>query len=426
MNAMGEPKPRIGTSAGIGCALALGVAVLLLGFVTGFQQQNLQAWWSTIRGLAADAGSLTGLAEPDQMLNFVQENPDKVSLVVYSIDENGRPLTDEHSLFWQADTPVPTVGLGQLLLLATYARQVEAGTLNPDQPVSMQDWQAFYLPNTDAQVHLQALNALAVPTTRQGLAEDPTQTVALGDVVWAMIRFSDEAAADYLLTLFGPAAIETTLVEAGLPIDLPLPTLSLGRKLSWRNHAEPAQSATVAAEKAALSAEERATVAAEWVTRYQQDASWREAEVVWRGQGGRVTDLTFELPLAAAYLPSVSAEVYAQAMAQVAAGTFISPAVSTRMQDVLGWPMNTLEVEAQFSRVGTKVGLQPGVISEVTYLTPREGSFAGQTRVTAILLHDLSAAAYLRLRQTLGYQRLMVVLATDADFFDEARTTLAR
>ncbi|MDI9972136.1 serine hydrolase [Rhodococcus sp. IEGM 1307] len=121
----------------------------------------------------------------------VGSHPDDVAFVV----DDGRGRTVEH----RAGDTVPLASAIKVVHLATYARAVAPGELDPAEPVPLPEWKRWYLPNTDGGAHPKALQRLGVT--------EPDDTVTLEQMVTAMIQESDNAVPDYLRDRLGDAAL---------------------------------------------------------------------------------------------------------------------------------------------------------------------------------------------------------------------------
>lgn len=124
-----------------------------------------------------------------------------------------RPKPVEH----RSSESGPSASTIKAVHLAAYARAVAEGRLSPDRPVAMSEWERYYFP-ADGGAHAAALDRLGVPAQKTGaaaIATDQARTVRLDDVVSAMIRESDDAAADLVRELVGPEALDAVLRDAG-------------------------------------------------------------------------------------------------------------------------------------------------------------------------------------------------------------------
>lgn len=143
-------------------------------------------------------------------LQVLHSHRNMVSLEVR--DVRGRVLVSH-----RADVAQQAASSIKVFHLAAYAEAVALGRLRPDRRVPVRDWERFYYP-ADGGAHAAALKRLGVSTvgTRAvAVAADPHASVRLDDLVSAMIRESDNAAADYLRALLGPAAIARATARVG-------------------------------------------------------------------------------------------------------------------------------------------------------------------------------------------------------------------
>jgi hypothetical protein len=118
--------------------------------------------------------------------------------------------------------------------------------------------------------------------------------------------------------------------------------------------------------------------------------------------------------------PKGMAREYAELMARIASGQFISPEVSRRMQAKLEsvpseWPLRTVF----FQRFGAKSGVTAGVLNLASYAFTRQGSRARQGRVVVILTNDLTYETWLRQLQYEGAYLLQIELAKASNTFNQ-------
>ncbi|MCD2193573.1 class A beta-lactamase-related serine hydrolase [Actinomycetospora endophytica] len=145
----------------------------------------------------------TDLTTAPGWLNRIASAPGTVGLVV----DDGRGRVVSH----EATTPFPLASAVKVVHLAAYARAVTDGRIRPDEPVARADWERWYVPGTDGGVHPEALARLG---------NGPTDTA--DQVVSAMIRESDNAAADWLRGRLGDEALREAAASAGwADVDLP-------------------------------------------------------------------------------------------------------------------------------------------------------------------------------------------------------------
>ena len=153
----------------------------------------------------------TDLTTAEGWLNRVSTVPAGVGLVV----DDGRGRVVSH----QAATPFPLASAGKVVHLAAYAAAVADGRIRPDEPVARADWERWYVPGTDGGAH---------PAAIARLGNGPTDTA--DQVVSAMVRESDNAAADWMRARLGDDALRQAAAAAGWrDVDLPLYAGAVGR-----------------------------------------------------------------------------------------------------------------------------------------------------------------------------------------------------
>lgn len=142
---------------------------------------------------------------PEALLEWMRANPAAWSLHL----DDGRGRVVDHS----PDDERPLASAVKVVHLAAYGRAVAAGTVTPEQPVTVAEWERWYVPGLDGGAHPQALARLGA---------GPGSTVRLDDVVAAMVDLSDNAAPDLLRAVLGDAALVEAAAAGGWPsLDVP-------------------------------------------------------------------------------------------------------------------------------------------------------------------------------------------------------------
>jgi len=78
------------------------------------------------------------------LVDFIQVHPDLVSVTLSDTSSASNP--DSSSITFEAEQPRVMAGTGHLILLATYARLVQDGLLNPDQIITKDQINRFVVP----------------------------------------------------------------------------------------------------------------------------------------------------------------------------------------------------------------------------------------------------------------------------------------
>lgn len=315
----------------------------------------------------------------DDLLAWVSAHPDKVSVVVVN------PDTGQEVIAHDPDVPRPLASVRKVLILGAYAEAVVAGRIDPAQLVDLEEVERWWIHGTDADAHESAVEEAR---TEQWLRDGRLE---LDRVVWAMVRWSDNAAADYLLALLGRHRVETFSGSHGIATDTVLGSV-FGEVLAW--------SQVSVGDWEAMTPDERV----EHSSRLAQE------------QRGPLRGL--DLPDAAAQrrLAATStlgtARQWAHFMGAVATGDGFHGHAALIMRRHLEWPLRAFpDTVRRLKSFGTKGGSLPGVVTEATYLQPVDEELLG----VAVFFHDLSVDDWMQLTRTLVHQQLLLQVATEAD-----------
>ena len=378
---------RVLKLTGAGCLTVVIVGAVLLAFN-----------WDRISSITQDLGALLDGAETaeslrsvDALLDFIDADRSRVSLVAYRLD------APDAAILLNPDVPRPLASTIKILVLAGYAQAVDHGRWSPDERVPLADVEAFFLPHTDGGAHERA-----VEIYRERGWLDASGSVALRQVVWAMMTVSDNAATDYLLDRLGRERAELLAARFdAADSDAPLPIS--GVYLAWAG-----------ADQGSLS-----DSAWELAGRLRDDpefrAVWQDSPVM--NQVG----LRKQARLSATRSPTGTARDYAGLMERVQRGDLISGTVSAAMREYLEWPMANEPIAREFAAYGTKGGSLPGVLTEATYAVPRNHASGA---VAALFLNELPLAVWLTLQDSYLHQDFLRRLLADAEFFETVRQRL--
>lgn len=211
-------------------------------------------------------------ADPAQsVLDFIAAQPTDAAFMC--IEFNQPP---EAAIVFNADERFPLASVFKIVILAEYARQVDAGALNPSEAVPLAELNAFWLPGTDGDAHQRFLDSLP----------PDSGSVTLAQIADAMITYSSNAAPDYLLNRMGTAGFPALYGVLGLQ-HTDLPGSYLGLILALKNH-ETGSGSTLDAARFAAEAERLATL-------YRTDPGWRDAEIAFQtAEREKSANLTLE------------------------------------------------------------------------------------------------------------------------------------
>lgn len=356
-----------------------------------------------------------------EMVEIIRANPNSTAVVAYTIDADGQPVMDGQEVFFNADTPLVMASTIKTVILAAYEAAVEKGELDPNERVAIAELEKYYLPQTDGGAHAAGLASLGLAADADGFAKDQAAKITLDDIARIMIHNSGNVETDYLMARLGTERIAATLLAAGMVEHTPFHSI-LGVTLTMFNHEAPL---TEGAQRQILLAEiannDFSTLEA-LVDRYLHDPAWRAAQLAFM-QSPAFTESASQMGWdgqvsASQLFPKGTAREYAHLMAQIASGKFISPAVSTRIQQKLETSPADDPMRLLFHRrYGAKDGVTAGVLALVSYATPKGGELAGKTRVVVILTNDLPYETWANLLQFQSIYLLQADLAKGTGIF---------
>lgn len=381
--------------------IALAIIVGLFGLLAIWQWDTIRFVLDNYQALNEGSDWVEQINEPEDLLTYLEGNPDKVSFHAIRLND------EDEVLEWRADEKQPLASVYKVLILAGVAKQMETGELEPDQMIAVEEIKALYLPGTDGEAHNQAFNHFE----QEGLISQGH--LPLREVIRAMIRWSDNAATDYLIHKTGRENLESLVEELDMEgIELPFPIN--GSYLLWENHEHQNEPEDRMETYGEWSRQRFIDEAFEKSRRMLNDEDFREAEQQ-RLDGGRL-DLGLEMQRAMAreFSPKGSARAYAEIMREVFLGNFISEEVSGRMQEFLEWPMTHERIQQDFMRFGTKGGSLPGVLTSAYYGRAHDG----EPVILSLLFTDMQFAVWFHFMQQHMHQDFEIMVMKEPDFWN--------
>lgn len=328
-------------------------------------------------------------------LSKLLNEPDSVGLAAFEI---GR---EAEGVFHNADVPMPLASVVKILNLIAYAEAVDSGQIDPGSWVPLSEMEKFYLPGMDLGSHRRALQDLE---NRGLVAFDPPMT-PMEEIPGMMIRYSSNAAADYLHLLVGQELIEETAVSLSLKTQT-APCPWIGQFLAMKNYKSTGSDLAA-------------------VRKFIQDPGLYSSEVM-RLTDAFITDSEFlskslvsrssrasiqAQSLFAENLNSQgSAGDYARLMAQILSNELASSYQNILVRRTLEWPRIFPDNQELFRVIGYKSGSLPGVLTTVYYAE----RLTDQARVVVALFYRrLPMSTYRDWRQTLPHDEFARWILSD-------------
>lgn len=126
-----------------------------------------------------------------KLANFILANPESTAVAAYTFDKNEELIEDGNAIFYNADSPLILASTMKIVVLAAYADAVVRGEFDPNQQVSVADWEKYYLPPTDGGSHAASLKNVGLDADEKGFAKDGTATVSLEYLARFMMHYSE-------------------------------------------------------------------------------------------------------------------------------------------------------------------------------------------------------------------------------------------
>lgn len=298
---------------------------------------------------------------PDYVVKHLKENPETTSLY---LAENGVEV-----ITYQSDVVRPLASTVKMLIAVEYAMQIDAGKLDKNSPVSLDELSRYYAKGTDGNAHVEWLKAME----REGkVVEDE---VTLHDVAKGMVTYSSNANTDYLIDLLGINAINERAQLLGLtgheevyPIVGALLIPDYWKKESMSND-------ELISELEAMPIDEYRELAMQVSTQLREGAI-------------KIEEYTSTTPLQVQKVWSdrligASAADYGKLLAVITNDQLPAKAAET-VRDLLEWPMQLNEGnKKRFVHLGAKGGSTAFILNDAMYAEDHSGN-----KIELVILTD--------------------------------------
>lgn len=360
------------------------LAILVLSARSALVGQ-VGARFNALAALSDGADEADALQTPSDLLAWIERYPERVGLAAFAVGD------EKNGVFVGADTKFALASTKKILILGAYAEAVAAKRLDPKEIVPLAAIERWYWPGTDGGAHERA-------------RAEWTDSIRLDDVVSAMIRWSDNAATDYVLDRVGGPEKVLAFARAHGMKSQDAPISTFGTFVAWSSipakqwvSLSPAARAQKAQALAAATSAEKARALGSPPLAMQQSA--------------------------AGLTEAGTPREWARLMARVQSGTGADPAVASTMRRHLEWPLRAFARNREtFDAFGTKGGTLVGLITEASYLKPK----GEKPVVVALFFRDLPGAVWLQMSRAFPQQHFIQRLATDPAFFADVRARLAK
>jgi D-alanyl-D-alanine carboxypeptidase len=317
------------------------------------------------------------VAGSQSALDFIAAQPDDVAVLCIPADAAGEVAHN-------ADVPFALASTYKIIVLAELARQMDAELIDPDEALPVSEVDAYWLPATDGGGHPQFISYLGADR----------ETATLGEIAYGMIRFSSNAAADYLTMRLGYDGYAELYAALGLESTQFVTGTLLGLYLVLENHE------TGKADVATLDAQTFAAESARLTDLFLNDPTWRTFELASLGErqtaaqaavaAGDLALIQAEYERQAAFVEQFgihgSARDVLRVMAAAYGGDNFSDEAQALMRGALNWVMDLNPANREvYSHLGNKGGSWASVLTGTWYTQP----IAGEPLLLAVFYRNL-------------------------------------
>ena len=331
-------------------ALVVGIIALILSNKKTYTKKRILTYGVVILILGIASYSVFR-DNPDYVLNHLKENPQTTS---FYLAENGVELVT-----YQSDVVRPLASTVKTLIAVEYAMQIDAGLLDKDSAVALDDLSRYYAKGTDGNAHPAWLEWM------DSEGEINNNEVTLHDVAKGMVTYSSNANTDYLIDLLGADAINERAKSLGL---------------SQHEEVYPIGSALLIPEH--LKSESMTDEELIHQLESMPIEEYRELATSLSNQlkDGTINleDYTFNTPLKVQRvwsdrLVGASANDYGKLLAIVSNDQLPEKAADT-VRDLLEWPLQLFEGNQQrYAHLGSKGGSTAFILNDALYAEDHNG-----------------------------------------------------
>ena len=335
------------------------------------------------------------------ILEFAKRQPEDIAIIGLNINQDDTMST---TISWNAQQPMPLASSRKIVVLAAYAHAISSKILEPNMPVKLSEWEAYYLPGLDGGAHRNSLSALKISADQHGRAKNQNTTVPLDTLARFMIETSDNAATDLILTRLGKDAIPQTIQRLGLSGQEDFGPLC-GVGSAWFDSSSNGQYQSLPLQ-----------------TRVAD--SWKRAEEIRNNPALRdpntIREASKELGLGKQKVLANTTDThgtvqdYANLMARIMTGKDFSPTELEIMRRHMSWPFRANPSNHDvYENLYAKGGSLLGVLTDNLGINPKVEPYVGQRHIISMFLRNIPENQYDQLAQS--HQHGMMRLAYKPD-----------
>lgn len=305
----------------------------------------------------------------NKVLKFIQANPNKLAIKCI---RNGTVLVEKNP-----NQMMPLASTMKIIIAIEYAEQAANDQINPNEIVSNEQLECFFIKNSDGGAHQQWLNSLT-----------PNHPITIHEVAKGMMIYSSNAGTEWLMARLGLRKINKRLQRLGLknhtPIYYLVSSLFIGKEKF-----PTLKGMSLARKLKALSDKDYAAATLPIHQKLLNESSYKQKE----------GDLS--MPVQKAWsnkLPSSTVNTYTELMQKINSKNYFSPKVHYYLDELLESLMNTPANQKWLKHSGIKGGSTPFVLTQALYATDKEDN----TTELVYFFNDLNLLENMRLEKSLN------------------------
>lgn len=304
---------------------------------------------------------------------------------------------------YNADEPFALASVAKLLIFIEFAQRVNAGQINSDQLVSLAAINHYNLPRTNGGAHEQFLRSYPENTVHITLWDVATQ---------GMIRYSSNAATDYLLHLMQPIDWEALYTRLNLT-STSYPHSLAAVALVMENHETGQPRLSQISDLSIATGEEM-------LRKYVEDPEWRADELAYREDRRRVFP-SWEVQQAVLQQVTATGTVndFIKVLTAIysTTDTTLNSGTKRLVRIALRWQNNDL-IRKTYTEYGSKLGFYSGgTLTLVAY----GNAYSGLEVISVVFFRNIPRERYFDLlrEDSIGLLAHRLNLTTCAGILDE-------
>lgn len=334
------------------------------------------------------------LPSEDKVLNFINTNPEKSSILLFRNDT----IFASRNI----DKVMPLASTVKIILAIEYAEQSANGQINPDELISLTDLDKFYVPNTDGGAHTSWLKSI-----KDKISDDK---ISIREISKGMIKFSSNANTEWLLNKLGIENVNNRLDSLGLKNHTEIynivSALFVGKELFPNLNGKDIQKKLIEIKQieyinATNNIHQKLLVD----TLYKKDIGdlGMDIQKVWSDR-----------------LPSSTVEDYVSVMKKINSRKYFSEHTQKYLEEVMEYILENPANQEWLEHSGMKGGSTAFVLTKALYATDKKGN---KTEM-AYFLNNLSVLEMTRLQMSMNEFELKIL--TNKEFREKVKTELTK